>query len=187
MSPKTKIVNYQIELSALLKNKKKYFLLGLCVFLAIFSLPTFKLLNKLDNSAKIKTPKNKVVDSKVIYEVKEGDFLWKIAEDYYGSGFNAYDIAIYNKLQEPYSLVTGNKLILPHVTPKEATKGEISATSSGQVKYFSQTYIIQPGDDLCQIAIRFYGDCNNAYRIIQANNILNPDLVEVGTILQIPR
>jgi len=132
MSPKTKIVNYQIELSALLKNKKKYFLLGLCVFLAIFSLPTFKLLNKLDNSAKIKTPKNKVVDSKVIYEVKE-------------------------------------------------------ATSSGQVKYFSQTYIIQPGDDLCQIAIRFYGDCNNAYRIIQANNILNPDLVEVGTILQIPR
>lgn len=49
------------------------------------------------------------------------------------------------------------------------------------------TYTVQAGDWLSKIAGRAYGDIFQYTKIAKANNIQNPDTIEVGTVLQIPR
>lgn len=65
--------------------------------------------------------------------------------------------------------------------------GQISAISSEQVTYQRNKYTIQPGESLQDIARKVYGDPNAWIRIAQANNISNPDYIEVGMELTIPR
>ncbi|QQS43697.1 LysM peptidoglycan-binding domain-containing protein [Candidatus Roizmanbacteria bacterium] len=65
--------------------------------------------------------------------------------------------------------------------------GQISAISSGQVTYQRNKYTIQRGESLQDIARKVYGDPNAWVRIAQANNITNPDHIEVGMELTIPR
>ncbi len=65
--------------------------------------------------------------------------------------------------------------------------GQISAISSEQVTYQRNKYTIQPGESLQDIARKVYGDPNAWVRIAQANNISNPDYIEVGMELTIPR
>ena len=65
--------------------------------------------------------------------------------------------------------------------------GQISAISSGQVTYKRNKYTIQPGESLQDVARKVYGDPNAWVRIAQANNIKDPDHIEVGMELTIPR
>ncbi len=54
------------------------------------------------------------------YTVKEGDSTWKIAEAFYGSGFNYVDIEKENKLQHEQDLSAGMTLTIPKVTVRTA-------------------------------------------------------------------
>jgi len=49
------------------------------------------------------------------------------------------------------------------------------------------SYTVQAGDWLSKIAGRAYGDITKYTVIAEANNIQNPDTIEVGTVLKIPR
>lgn len=49
------------------------------------------------------------------------------------------------------------------------------------------TYTVQADDWLSKIAGRAYGDISRYNEIARANNISNPDRIEVGTVLRIPR
>ncbi len=49
-----------------------------------------------------------------------------------------------------------------------------------------QKYTVQPGDTLGKIAAKFYGSSRQYTRIVEANNIKNPNVVSVGTVLTIP-
>jgi nucleoid-associated protein YgaU len=72
-------------------------------------------------------------------------------------------------------------------TPTEgAVGGAENATIWGE-KLTGDTYTVQPGDWLSKIAGRAYGDPQAYGRIAQANNISNPDAIEVGMVLKIPR
>ena len=51
----------------------------------------------------------------------------------------------------------------------------------------SDTYTVQANDWLSKIAGRAYGDITKYEAIAKANNITNPDTIEVGTVLKIPR
>lgn len=51
----------------------------------------------------------------------------------------------------------------------------------------SNTYTVVEGDWLSKIAGRAYGDIYQYQKIAQANNISNPDLIEPGMVLTIPR
>ncbi len=51
----------------------------------------------------------------------------------------------------------------------------------------SDKYTVVAGDWLSKIAGRAYGDIMAYDRIAKANNIQNPDLIEVGMVLTIPR
>ncbi len=187
---KIKNLNYQKLL--ILTVKEKYFslFLGLLVVFFIlknininltFKLPTFKFASKV--------VKNKVIVKKPLktYIIAKGDDLWNIAEKFYGSGFNAYDISVANKITDASLIETGQKIIIPQVTPRQPTVGDISALSTSQVTYVENKYVVQPGDSLSIIAQKVYGDVFAWPRIMNANNLATPDSIEAGMVLIIPR
>jgi len=192
-------IDYQKLLMLTLKEKRFNLILGLLAAFIIstltynlllknvkinlsFKLPTFKFKQKIINNNK------KVVKEPVkTYVVEEGDDLWNIAEKFYGSGFNAYDISVANKIADSSNLEVGIKLVIPQVTPRQPTVGEISTVSSSQVTYVENKYIVQPGDSLSIIAQKVYGDIFSWPKIMNANNLLTPDSIEAGMVLIIPR
>lgn len=123
----------------------------------------------------------------VTYTVQEGDHLWKIAEDYYSSGYNWVDIARENNLERPNQLAVGQKLTLPKAEVKQPT---ITADGKAAPTIEGDTYTVQKGDHLWEIAIRAYGDGYRWTSIYQANKDLigpNPGLIKPEQTLSIPR
>ncbi len=195
-----KIQNIDYQKLLVLTLKEKYFNLILGLFASfIISTLTYKLfLKNIKVNLAFKMPdfkfgqkitKSEPIIKKTVktYIVAEGDDLWNIAEKFYGSGFNAYDISVANKMTDSSNLEVGIKLVIPQVTPRQPTVGEISTISSGQVTYVENKYIVQPGDSLSIIAQRVYGDIFAWPKIMSANNLLSPDSIESGMILVIPR
>lgn len=56
----------------------------------------------------------------VSYTVREGDSTWKIAQAFYGSGFNYVDIERENALTADQGLTVGQKLTIPRVPVRGA-------------------------------------------------------------------
>ena len=71
--------------------------------------------------------------------------------------------------------------------PQRVESGQTSSIASTQVTYTQNKYIILEGESLADVAAKVYGDPNAWVRIAQANNIDNPDQIEVGMELVIPR
>lgn len=69
---------------------------------------------KAQEPKKKKAPHNRVRDlfNGKIYIVKEGDCLWNIAKNLYGSGAEYYRIVRKNRLQDPNHIEVGQKLYL---------------------------------------------------------------------------
>lgn len=112
------------------------------------------------------------------YTVKEGDTLFAISEKYYGDGYKYAEIAQANNLTNPDQIETGQVLKMPKLLEAENLWGE---------KITGDSYTVVSGDWLSKIAGRAYGDIYAYERIAKANNIQNPDLIEPGTVLTIPR
>ncbi|WP_155374489.1 LysM peptidoglycan-binding domain-containing protein [Catellatospora vulcania] len=49
-----------------------------------------------------------------------------------------------------------------------------------------RTYKVKSGDTLWDIAAQYYGDGRQYTKIAKANNIANPNLINVGVVLKIP-
>lgn len=181
-------INYQAYTLLLLRQKLPYFLYGLILmsFLSFFIFKRFIISNTSTKNLKVSRQKSEKVKT---YIVTEGEDLWQIAEKNYGSGYNAFDIAKANNLKEPYVLQKGQVLIIPSVTKRFPTKGDITTTapSTTQVTLTGSSYTVQEGDYLFQIAEKAYGDGNMIQKIIDANNIPLPYNIEVGQKLLIPR
>jgi nucleoid-associated protein YgaU len=92
----------------------------------------------------------------------------------------------------------GNQLYIKATAVSEASKNRIWDAIKAvdpnftdlkhdiQFRQGSQTYTVQPGDNLSKISKRFYGDANKYPQIVQANNIEDPDKIKVGQQLVIP-
>ncbi len=197
MKNKVTSINYQKLLISTVKERYFNLMLGMIVSLLISTFLyklmvknfTFKIAFSLPKIQKQSLPKipNLPAPPNRTYLVKEGDDLWHIAEKFYGSGFNAFDISLANKIDPNSSIEVGQKLIIPNVKRREPTVGDISAASTSQVTYTEGKYVVQPGDSLSLIAFKVYGDLYAWPRILQANNLLYPDMIEVGMVLSIPR
>ncbi len=132
------------------------------------------------------TPEEQVVNGKVvpkIYTVKEGEDLWHIAQNLYGSGYNWVDLASENKLINPSVIAVGAKLTIPNVKAKTATSDEVMQANS--IK--GTSYTVASGDYLWDIAVRAYGDGFKWVEIEKANSLANPNLVHPGNVLKLPR
>lgn len=151
------------------------------------------------------------------YTVKEGDTLFTIAEKYYNSGWEYTKIAEANKLGNVDSIELGQVLEIPKLdqqvaqataspspSPEPEQKqanlqeqeqqqtsdlgqgGATNQTIWGE-KITGNTYTVVEGDWLSTISGRAYGDIMQYEKIAKANNIQNPDVIEPGMNLNIPR
>jgi nucleoid-associated protein YgaU len=135
------------------------------------------------------------------YTVQAGDDLWHIAEKFYHSGYNYLDIARANKLENPGLLYSGMKLTIPgnqQITPQPQTITPTATptplvtpsqqeTVTHETPITANTYVVQKGDDLWNIALRAYNDGYRWTDIAKANNLANPGLIFSGDVLKIPR
>jgi LysM repeat protein len=62
------------------------------------------------------------------YTVKAGDSTWKIAQAFYGSGFNYVDIENANNLKADAELNEGQELLIPKVTVRTADTAGVNTT-----------------------------------------------------------
>ncbi len=124
------------------------------------------------------------------YTIKEGDTLFLIAEKYYKNGDKFNEIAKANKISDVNFIQTNQVLEIPKLAEQEAVKE--TATGGGNTtiwgaKISGDTYTVQQGDWLSTIAARAYGDIYSYQKIADANQITNPNLIEPGVIIKIPR
>lgn len=144
----------------------------------------------------------------VKYTVRQGDTLFIIAQNYYNDGYKYPEIAKYNKLSDENLIEVGQVIDIPKMSQQnaqsqqvqpasptdqnqpnaniQATGGAVNQTIWGE-RITSDTYTVVPGDWLSKIAGRTYGDPMRFDKIVKANNIANPDLIEPGTVLKIPQ
>lgn len=146
------------------------------------------------------------------YTVKEGDTLYTIAQNYYGDGFMYNQIVSDNKIGDENILEVGQVLDIPKsqqanqptaslsadtsatdattTNPTEmvegGTGGATNQTEWGE-KISGDTYTVTVGDWLSKIAGRAYGDIYSFDKIAKANNLTDPNVIEPGTVLKIPR
>lgn len=130
------------------------------------------------------------------YTVKEGDTLFKISQTYYQNGYDFPKIAETNKLADVNVLEIGQVLDIPKMDVAPApvadasqdlgTGGAVNSTIWGD-KITEEIYTVVEGDWLSTIAGRAYGDPMTFNKIAKANNIIDPNIIEPGTVLKIPR
>lgn len=120
------------------------------------------------------------------HKVEKGEYLWAIAEKYFGSGYNWVDIARENNLQNPNRLLVNQELIIPKAEVRQPVSTKIATSQFGE-PITGTSYTVVKGDHLWGIAVRAYGDGYKWVEIAQANNLKNPNLIHPGNILTLPR
>lgn len=148
------------------------------------------------------------------YTIKDGDTLFKIAQFYYGDGYKYPELVKANKIANENVITTGQVLEIPKLTQEQAGASpaatavpETSPVGNTEVTGNPQNlgtggptnqtiwggridgtiYTVQEGDWLSKIAGRAYGDIMKYPELARVNNITNPDLIEPGMVLKIPR
>ena len=112
--------------------------------------------------------------------VQYGDTLWDIALRFYDNGYDYRRIFEANGdlIDRPELIHSGMRLWIPHDI------GEITADRVA----CPESYVVQPGDSLWSIAVRFYYDGRQWRRVFDANldRISDPALIFPGMALQVP-
>ena len=119
------------------------------------------------------------------HTVMTGEDLWHISQKYYESGYNWVDIAKENQLVNANVITAGQELLIPRTAVKAVTKAAVASAES----ISASEYLVQKGDSLWKISVRAYGDGYAWTKIWEANKALiaNPNLIEAGTLLKLPR
>lgn len=115
-----------------------------------------------------------------IYVVRPGDTLFWIAVRH-NTTVNA--LATLNNISNPNLIFAGQRLLVPVNTAQAVPTAVIIPTIEGAAAQQVQTYIVQPGDNLYNISLRFNVPLAD---IIQANGLVNPSRIYIGQSLIIP-
>ena len=129
-------------------------------------------------SPALAAPASQGTETNFIYTVQPGDTLTLIAVRY---NLSLADIILANHLSNPNLIFPGQSLSLPGV-PAVAPASPLNETAEPTLGA-NQTHMVQPGETLFAIA-NLYGVSIGA--IVQANNLTDPNLIQVGQVLQIP-
>ncbi|MFQ5576716.1 MAG: LysM peptidoglycan-binding domain-containing protein [Anaerolineae bacterium] len=101
-----------------------------------------------------------------VHIVQAGQNLFRIALQY---GYDVDTLARYNNIANPNLIYVGQSIKIP---------GGGAPVDGG-----GGTYVVQPGDTLLTIAVRFN---TTIQALLSANNLANPDLIYVGQELRVP-
>lgn len=125
------------------------------------------------------------VVSAATYLVQPGDTLWQLSRQF---GTTVDAIVQANNIPNPNLIYVGQVLEIPGANPATPippgptpTPGPPPPTPVPPPA--GQTYIVQPGDNLTRIAAMYN---TTVQALVQANNIVNPNLIYVGQVLIIP-
>jgi LysM repeat protein len=120
-------------------------------------------------------------NSYFMYEVQRGDTLAGIAHRY---GVSSYSLMSANRLYNPGLVYAHMRMYVPRSSyyAPQSYYGSQGYSNYGQTYQNYQTYIVQPGDTLSGIALRFG---SSVYALEVANNIPNPNLIYSGMRLAI--
>jgi len=121
------------------------------------------------------------------YKVQKGDNLWKIAEKFYGSGYNWVDIAKENKIKNSNILFVDQELTIPKMAVKKPVTEVAKVSQNLGSSITADNYTVVKGDNLWKIAVRAYGDGYQWVKIARENNLTNPNLIHPGNILKLSR
>ncbi|MDO8503130.1 MAG: LysM peptidoglycan-binding domain-containing protein [bacterium] len=126
------------------------------------------------------------------HTVAQGEHLWGIAESYYGSGYNWVDVALANKLANPEKIEVGQELTIPDMPVKMATGQDVEKPTVATTTVFGpeitgDSYTVVKGDHLWGISVRAYADGYRWSEVVKVNNIKNPNRVDPGQVLTLPR
>ena len=145
---------------------------------AILVLPTFAINDFLNNEQvnyafidSVDAKKLLIDEEQVVYIVKKGDYLGRIAKEY---GVKLFELREWNKLENT-DLSVGDKLIIYVKKNPEISKQE--------EKTVINEYIVQPGDTLWGIAQKYEGI--SVWEIKSLNN-LESDTLKPGTKIILP-
>jgi LysM repeat protein len=105
------------------------------------------------------------------YVVQRGDTLIGIALRY---GLSVWELMEANGLAGPHLIYTGQRLVIP------GAGGSVPEP----VLATSDTYVVQAGDTLTQIARRYH---TTAFGLAQRNGLVDPSSIHVGQVLTVPR
>lgn len=117
------------------------------------------------------------------YTVQRGDNLWRISLRF---GTTVSDLMKINDLNSRVIFI-GQRLSLPGGTEAEpvnttTTEPDISAEAPTTLPDFSTSHVVQPGDNLTRIAIRY----GTSVQVLMLANGLNSSLIFVGQRLSVP-
>ncbi|WP_144122349.1 LysM peptidoglycan-binding domain-containing protein [Catellatospora sichuanensis] len=70
--------------------------------------------------------------------------------------------------------------------PAAAAKPAAPTPKAPPAPKAERTYKVKSGDTLWDIAAQYYGDGRQYMKIAKANNIANPNMINVGVVLKIP-
>lgn len=125
-----------------------------------------------------------------VHKVEVGEDLWKISQKYYTSGYNWVDIAKANQILNPDHIVVGQEIKLPQVAvkmPQEKAEKETEVVEMTDQPISGDSYEVELNDSLWKISLRAYGDGYKWTEIAKENNLINPDYIEIGQELKLPR
>jgi LysM repeat protein len=113
----------------------------------------------------------------ITYVVQSGDTLFSIAESF---GVDLYLLMVWNGLSDQDQLQINQEILIPDPNSELPTPTELPSTllPGQQIEYQ-----VQPGDTLEIIASLFN---STAEAIAEANDIENPNNINIGQILLIP-
>ncbi|MBN1813158.1 MAG: LysM peptidoglycan-binding domain-containing protein [Anaerolineae bacterium] len=114
-----------------------------------------------------------------VHVVQRGETLYSIAR-YYGVSVSA--ICAANSIANPRLIYAGQRLVIP-VTSGTPASAPPSETSAGTTTVAQRTHVVQPGENLYRIALR-YGTTIPV--LAAANGISEPTQIRVGQTLVIP-
>lgn len=186
--------DYKQELIEKVRENYLSVALGVLVFLVIITL-----IFRSGDAQKGEEMKKEAREMKrKTYVVKPGDSVSSIARDQLGSMERAEEIVEANKIENPNTIEIGTELVLPEgeidmtddvkmVEEKTPSVNGDGAMSDKTTAITGDTYTVVKGDYLWDIAVRAYGNGNKYTMIIEANKLRNPDRIEAGTVLKLPR
>jgi len=114
-----------------------------------------------------------VLAEPIVHKVQPGDTLFRLAQRY---GVSIQSIVQANGLRDPSAIYVGQVLVIP-TSSTQTSHSQPTGSST------AATYIVQPGDTLIGIALRF-GITPRA--LIRANHIRHPALIYAGQELVLP-
>lgn len=170
-----KTLKYLAERSTQIKRVAA---MALVALIALYGLWVTRPKTTVDDKISSTSTEAQIVES--TYEIKDGDSLWKIAQEVYGSGYEWEKILKANEqIKNPNLIEKGMKISIP--TKNQIQDSELESEDVDS----NDTYTVISGDNLWKIAQKECGTGHAWLNIARANNLVRPSQIHRGNVLLI--